>query len=207
MNPHAHWEHIYRTKATDQVSWYAPHLQTSLDLIGRTALEPDAAILDVGGGASTLVDDLLARGFTNLTVLDLSEAALDQNRARLGALSEKVHWLAADITQTNLAPAYFDLWHDRAVFHFLTDPAQRSAYVRQLVGALKPGGHAIVSTFSPDGPPRCSGLDVVRYDAPALAAALGAGFRLLDSVISLHPTPAGATQQFLSCRFQFDEHG
>jgi SAM-dependent methyltransferase len=208
MTTLAHWDQIYRTKAADAVSWYASHLDVSLQLIERAALAPDAAILDVGGGASTLVDDLLARGFTNLTVLDVSRTALDATRTRLGALSDKVRWLAADITQSEiqaeLAPAHYDLWHDRAVFHFFTDPAQRAAYVGQLVHALKPGGHAIVSTFGAEGPTRCSGLEVVRYDAPALQAALGPRFRVLHSVTSQHPTPTGATQEFLSCLFRLE---
>jgi SAM-dependent methyltransferase len=202
----AHWEHIYRTQRTDQVSWYAPHLDVSLQLISRVPLAPGAAILDVGGGASTLVDDLLARGFTNISVLDLSQAALDAARARLGPDAEKVRWLAADITQIDLEPASIDLWHDRAVFHFFTDPAQRAACARQLLRALSPGGHAVVSTFSPDGPTRCSGLDVVRYSAPALTAALSVDahprLRLLESLTTLHPTPFGTNQQFLSCLFQ-----
>ena len=204
----AHWEHIYRTNATDQVSWYAPHLDVSLQLIDRISLAHNAAILDLGGGTSNLVDDLLARGFTNLSVLDLSPAALHAARSRLGALSNKVRWLAADVTQVELVPAHYDLWHDRAVFHFFTDSAQRAAYVRQLTHALKPGGHAIISTFGPEGPTRCSGLDVVRYSASTLAAALsdisGPRLRLLESVISLHLTPSGATQQFLTCLFHLD---
>jgi SAM-dependent methyltransferase len=205
MNPLAHWDHIYRTKLTDQVSWYAPHLDVSLQMIDSIALAPDAAILDVGGGASTLADDLLASGYTNLTVLDLSQAALDASRARLGPLSEKVRWLAADITQAELEPAHYDLWHDRAVFHFLIDPAQRGAYARQLLHTLKPRGCAIISTFGPEGPTRCSGLDVVRYSADALQAALTPRLRLLESVTTLHATPFGPTQQFLSCLFQLDE--
>jgi SAM-dependent methyltransferase len=211
MNPRtnlAHWEHIYRAESPDAVSWYAPHLDVSLELISCVPLAPGAAILDVGGGASTLVDDLLARGFTNISVLDLSPAALDQARARLGPDAEKVRWLAADITQIELEPASIDLWHDRAVFHFFTDPAQRAAYARQLLRALAPGGHAIVSTFGPKGPTRCSGFDVVRYSAPALTAALSVDahpcLRLLDSVITLHSPPLGTTQQFLSCLFELE---
>lgn len=203
---HAHWDHIYRTRSADAVSWYAPHLQTSLDLIDGLALAPAAAILDVGGGASTLVDDLLARGFTNLTVLDLAPAALDVSRVRLGPAGDKVRWLAGDITVIDLDPERCDLWHDRAVFHFLTHPEERAAYARQLARALRPGGHAIVSTFGSDGPTRCSGLEVVRYDAPALQAALtaeaGSRLRLLDSRVTQHATPFETTQQFLTCLFQ-----
>lgn len=209
MTTLTHWNHIYRTRPTGQVSWYAPHLDLSLQMIASVPLAPDAAILDVGGGASTLVDDLLARGFTNLTVLDLSPAALDSARARLGTVADQVRWLAGDITRIDLEPAHYDLWHDRAVFHFFTDPAQRAAYARQLLRALKPGGHAIVSTFGPEGPTRCSGLDVMRYDAPALLTAIsldrGPRLHLLESVTSLHATPFGATQQFLSCLFRLDQ--
>lgn len=204
MNPRDHWEAIYRTKPADQVSWFAPHLHVSLDLLDRVPLAPSAAILDVGGGASTLVDDLVIRGFTNLTVLDLSPAALDAARARLGPAADGVRWLAADITQAELAPAHYDLWHDRAVFHFLTATHDRAAYIRQLVHALRPGGHAAISFFGPEGPTRCSGLDVIRYDAPTLAAALGSRFRLLETVTSLHATPSGTSQQFLSCLFRLD---
>lgn len=204
----AHWDHIYRTKPADAVSWYAPHLDASLQMIDRVPLAPDAAILDVGGGASTLVDDLLARGFRNLTVLDVAPAALDASRARLGPAAETVRWRAGDITEIDLSARSCDLWHDRAVFHFLIDPAQRAAYARQLTRSLRPGGYSIVSTFGPEGPMRCSGLDVVRYDATALHDALadntGARLRLLDSAMTLHATPFGTTQQFLTCLFQLE---
>lgn len=200
----ADWDHIYRTKAADAVSWYAPHLEVSLGMIERAGLAVDAAILDVGGGASTLVDDLLARGFTDLTVLDWSQTALDAVRARLGKAAETVRWMVGDISRVELEPARYDLWHDRAVFHFLTDATMRAAYARQMVHALRHGGHAIVSTFGSEGPTRCSGLEVVRYDAAELAGALGqaSGLRLIESVITQHATPFGTLQQFLSCLFQ-----
>jgi len=204
----AHWDHIYRTKTAEAMSWYAPHLDVSLAMIDRLALAPGAAILDAGGGASTLVDDLLARGFTNLTVLDLSQAALETSRARLGAAAERVLWVAGDITEIELEPEHYELWHDRAVFHFLTDPATRAAYARQMMRALRPGGHAIVSTFGPEGPTRCSGLEVVRYDVPALGAELSAtaasGLRLLQSIITQHATPRGGAEQFVTCLFRRD---
>lgn len=203
MNPREHWEHVYATKANDEVSWYAPHLDVSLDLIERTALSREAEIIDIGGGQSTLVDDLLARGYEHLSVLDISQAAMDGSRKRLGAMAAKVHWIADDITSVSLHPAHYDLWHDRAVFHFLTAPEDRAAYIRQLTQSLKPGAHVILATFGPQGPMRCSGLDTVRYDAVTLHHELGNRFSLIESSIHLHRTPSGAEQQFLYCRFQF----
>lgn len=204
MSTREHWEHIYGTKPTDQVSWYSPHLETSLDLIERAAPSRQAAMIDIGGGAATLVDDLLARGYENLTVLDISEAATATASKRLAAQASRVHWLIGDVAQIDLAPAQYDLWHDRAVFHFLTDPASRSAYVRQLLQALRPSGHAIIGTFGPEGPTRCSGLDVVRYDAAALRQELGPRLQLLDSFKQQHRTPFGTNQQFLYCLFQLE---
>lgn len=199
MDQKAHWEKVYGTKAPDAVSWYRPHLETSLALIERAAPERTAAIIDVGGGASTLVDDLLERGYENITVLDISQTAIDVARKRLGAASEGVHWLAGDVTEVALPAQAYDVWHDRAVFHFLTAPEQRAAYVRQVLRAMKRGGHVIVSTFGPEGPVKCSGLDVMRYDAEALHAEFGARFRLVESSKEIHQTPFGTTQQFLSC--------
>ena len=199
-----HWETVYRTKAPDAVSWYRPHLDTSLALIERAAPDRNAAVLDVGGGASTLVDDLLARGYRDLSVLDISAAALNVARERLGEAADKVTWLAADLLDAPLQQARYDLWHDRAVFHFLTEAEQRAHYLRQLARALKPGGHAVLATFGPQGPLKCSGLDTVRYDAWELARVLGDGFTLLDSTLELHATPFGTTQPFqigrASCR-------
>jgi 2-polyprenyl-3-methyl-5-hydroxy-6-metoxy-1,4-benzoquinol methylase len=199
MDVKAHWETVYHTKAPDRVSWFRPHLETSLALIERTAAGRSASIIDVGGGESTLVDDLLARGYENITVLDVSETALEVARKRLGLAAEQVHWLVADITQTDLPPAAYDVWHDRAVFHFLTDIGQRAAYVRQVARAVKPGGHVIVSTFGPEGPTKCSGLDVMRYDAESLHDQFGVRFRLMESSKEVHETPFGTTQQFLYC--------
>jgi len=199
MNTRTHWEKIYETKAQDQVSWYRPHLETSLALIERSARNRSESIIDIGGGESTLVDDLLARGFRNITVLDLSQTAIDVTKRRLGQLAERVHWIAADVTETGLEPMAYDIWHDRAVFHFLTSPHQRVAYVRQVARSVKPGGYVIVSTFGTEGPTKCRGLDVVRYDAESLRDQFGAKFRLIDSTKELHETPFGTAQQFLYC--------
>ncbi len=199
MNVQNHWEKIYKTKAPDAVSWFRPHLETSLALIERAAPGRTASIIDVGGGESTLVDDLLARGYENITVLDVSQTAIDVTRKRIGAASDKVHWLAADVTKAALEASAYDVWHDRAVFHFLTAAGERAAYVRQVAHAVKPGGHVIVSTFGPEGPTKCSGLDVVRYDAEALHNEFGVRFRLVESSRELHQTPFGTAQQFLYC--------
>jgi 2-polyprenyl-3-methyl-5-hydroxy-6-metoxy-1,4-benzoquinol methylase len=199
MDTKTHWERIFATKIPDQVSWYRPHLETSLALIKRSASNSLTPIIDVGGGESTLVDDLLARGFENVTVLDISEVAIAANRKRLGSAAGKVRWIVADITQANLEPRAYSVWHDRAVFHFLTDPQQRAAYVRQVARSVKLGGHVIVSTFGPEGPTKCSGLDVIRYDADTLHDQFGAKFRLVNSSKELHQTPFGTTQQFLYC--------
>lgn len=199
MSSQTHWEKIYGTKAPDAVSWYRPHLETSLELIQRAAPARSASIIDVGGGESTLVDDLLAQGYQNITVLDISQTAIDATMKRIGTASAQVRWLVADITATQLEPATYDLWHDRAVFHFLTAPEARVAYVRQVAKAVKSGGHVIVSTFGPDGPTKCSGLDVVRYDADSLHQEFGVHFRLLDHSTELHRTPFGTIQQFLYC--------
>jgi 2-polyprenyl-3-methyl-5-hydroxy-6-metoxy-1,4-benzoquinol methylase len=187
-----------REKAPNTVSWYRPHLETSLALIERVSSR-DSRIIDVGGGESTLVDDLLSRGYDNVTVLDISQKAIDTNKQRLGSASEGVHWLVADITKAVLPRSEYDVWHDRAVFHFLTTPADREAYVRQAANSVKPGGYVIVSTFGPEGPTKCSGLEVVRYDAESLHQEFGVHFRLLESRNELHETPFGTIQQFLYC--------
>lgn len=199
MNPQTYWEKIYREKAPNAVSWYRRHLETSLDLIERAAAGRTASIIDVGGGESTLIDDLLARKFEDITILDISQTAIDVTKKRLGAAADQVRWLVADITQAQLAPRAYDIWHDRAVFHFLTSPVQRAAYVRQAATSVKPGGHVIVSTFGPEGPTKCSGLEVVRYDAESLHNEFGMRFRLVESSRELHETPFGTTQQFLYC--------
>jgi SAM-dependent methyltransferase len=199
MDAHNHWENIYAKKAPDAVSWYRPHLERSLELIDKATPERSASIIDVGGGESTLVDDPVARGYKNITVLDISQIAIDVTKKRLGPASENIHWLAGDVTRANLAPCSYDVWHDRAVFHFLTAMRARIAYVRQVAKAVKPGGHVIVGTFGPEGPTKCSGLDVVRYDAESLHREFGVHFHLLGSSTELHHTPFGTIQQFLYC--------
>jgi 2-polyprenyl-3-methyl-5-hydroxy-6-metoxy-1,4-benzoquinol methylase len=195
-----HWEKVYGTKAWDQVSWFRPHLETSLALIERSTRGNRAAsIIDVGGGAATLIDDLLERGYRNVTVLDISQAALDVAQKRLAVAAATVRWLRADVTAAGFPAHSYDVWHDRAVFHFLTTPEQRAAYVRNVASAVKLGGHVIVSTFGPEGPTKCSGLDVMRYDAESLHGQFGPQFRLVESSKELHDTPFGTTQQFLYC--------
>ena len=199
MDAKSHWERVYATKASNAVSWYRAHLETSLALIERAAGSHSASIVDVGGGESTLVDDLLARGYQNITVLDVSQTAIDVTKTRLGAAAKQVSWFVGDITSIHVAPNAYDVWHDRAVFHFLTMSGQRAAYVRQVAAAVRPGGHVIVSTFGPEGPTKCSGLDVVRYDEESLHKQFGVRFRLEESSKELHQTPLGTTQQFLYC--------
>lgn len=199
MNAQEHWDRVYSTRAPDQVSWFQPHLETSLALIERVGDNRAASIIDVGGGASTLVDDLIARGYRHITVLDISRAAIDLARKRLRETSPSVQWLCADVTQAAFAARAYDVWHDRAVFHFLTTPDQRLGYVRNVISAVKPGGHVIVGAFGPEGPTKCSGLDVIRYDAGSLHREFGRRFRLVGSSKELHHTPFGTTQQFLYC--------
>lgn len=194
-----HWEKVYTTKAPDSVSWFQTHADMSMRLIRASGVGHDAAIIDVGGGASTLVDDLLDDGYTNLTVLDLSAAALGESRHRLGARSNAVTWAEADITRVTFMPHSIDLWHDRAVFHFLTDKADRDAYVRQVLRALKPGGHVIMATFGSNGPTQCSGLPVMRYAPDDLHAQFGEAFTLLTHEDQMHRTPFGTDQQFIYC--------
>jgi len=199
MYPKDHWEKVYASKQTDAVSWFQPHADLSLDLIKSTAAEHDAAIIDVGGGASTLVDDLLANHYTDLTVLDLSAAALQAARERLGEQESKVQWLEADITHVELPRKRYDIWHDRAVFHFLTTQKQRDAYVRTVFHSVKPGGHIIVATFAEDGPEQCSGLPVMRYNADDLHDEFGEAFILQKHQKEAHQTPFGTVQQFVYC--------
>lgn len=201
MSSRSHWEHIYTSRAATSVSWYQPHAARSLGLIRRVAGPPTAAIIDVGGGASTLVDDLLAAGYEHPTVLDLSDTALAVARERLGLHAERVHWIAGNVTAIGLTGHAYDVWHDRAVFHFVTDEDERRAYVAQLLHALKPGGHAIIATFALDGPTECSGLPVMRYSPATLHAELGAGFVLVEYSDEAHVTPAGRTQRFVYCLF------
>lgn len=199
MQAKDHWEKVYSTKAADAVSWFQPHADLSLDLIKATGAELNAAIIDVGGGASTLVDDLAAEGYCDLTVLDLSAAALTAARTRMGALAKKVQWLEADITKVEFPENRFDIWHDRAVFHFLTDPADRDVYVKTVLRSVRPGGHVIVATFAEDGPLQCSGLPVMRYRPGELHDEFGDAFTLLQHKREAHQTPFGTVQQFVYC--------
>jgi SAM-dependent methyltransferase len=196
----AHWQGVYATKAEKEVSWYQENPAPSLDLIAATGTPTDAAVIDVGGGASRLVDRLLDRGFQGITILDISAKALEAAKRRLGPRAEGVEWIAADITSWEPSRSY-DLWHDRAAFHFLTEPADRDAYVARLKKAVPSGGHVIIATFAADGPERCSGLPIVRYDPDALARTLGPGFDLVESRRHDHVTPGGNTQRFQFSRF------
>ena len=196
-----HWEGIYVRKDEDEVSWYQAHPTTSLQLLSNTGLGRDAAIIDAGGGASRLVDHLLDAGYTDITVLDIAEAALEKARARLGERARQVRWIVADLLTWQPERRY-DIWHDRAVFHFLTAAEDRRRYVEVLKRALKPDGHVIIATFAPDGPEKCSGLPVMRHSPESIAAALGAGFELLETADEHHVTPAGKVQHFNYARLR-----
>jgi len=196
----AYWENVYATKDEHTVSWFQDKPDVSLDLIRATGVKAPASIIDIGGGTSRLVDALVDEGFA-VTVLDLSEKALATSKARLGAMGAHVKWIVADIT-TWEPPQTYDVWHDRAALHFLIDPKDRVAYVKRLSRAVRPHGHAIIGTFAPDGPERCSGLSVVRYDAATIGELLGHSFEPIESRRHDHQTPAGATQRFQFSRFQ-----
>ena len=196
MDRKAHWNQIYATRPLEQVGWYQPHNLRTLALIDRLDIPPSSQVIDVGGGAATLVDDLLARGFTNVTVLDVSDAALRLAQTRLGTRADSVTWLTADITQVTLPREIYDLWLDRAVFHFLVDADDRQRYVEVVKHAQKPGGTAIIATFALDGPSSCSGLPVARYDAAELREAFGTAFTLVTEGREMHVTPSGAEQAF-----------
>ena len=199
MTHRAHWDRIYRQTPWSDVSWYQREATVSLDLIRGVTPDLDAPIIDVGGGASTLVDGLLEAGYRDVTVLDIAAAALAIAQQRLGDDAARVTWLESDLLTASLPAAGYAVWHDRAVFHFLTDPQDRSRYVAKSREAVRAEGHVIVASFAPDGPERCSGLEVVRYSPDAMHAQFGAGFRLLDSVREEHHTPSGATQAFVYC--------
>ncbi|HVL08472.1 MAG TPA: class I SAM-dependent methyltransferase [Burkholderiaceae bacterium] len=199
MQSKAHWEQVYTTKPATRVSWFQEHAHQSVELIRQTGADRESHIIDVGGGASTLVDDLVDAGYAHVTVLDLSEAALSTAKARLGERAARVSWQVGDITQVVLPAHAFDVWHDRAVFHFLTTAEERAAYVRTVLHAVKPGGSVIVATFAEDGPEQCSGLPVMRYSADALHAEFGAPFTLLSQAREEHHTPFGTVQQFVYC--------
>ena len=202
MERKAHWESIYAAKATTEVSWYQERPAKSLELIHSTGLGFGASIIDVGGGASTLVDHLLGDGYSQLSVLEISMTALAKIKKRLGRKAEAVTFMDGDVTQVTLPANHYDLWHDRAVFHFLIEADDRRKYVEVLTHALKPGGHLIMATFALDGPPRCSGLDVVRYSPESLSAELGLKFRPVRSITETHHTPFATEQKFIYCLFQ-----
>lgn len=190
-----HWENVYRSKLALETSWYQAEPRLSLDMIARTGINTDDAVIDVGGGTSLLVEFLLELGFRDLTVLDISAAALQQVCTRLGPKAREIKWIEVDITEFEPHKT-FALWHDRAVFHFLTDAKDRKCYMDRLDKALKPGGRAIIATFAPDGPSRCSGLDIVPYDAAKLGRELGEKYRLEQQERETHITPAGGEQKF-----------
>jgi SAM-dependent methyltransferase len=192
----AHWNAVYTAKSPTELSWYQPRPMRSLELLEQLGIGPATAIIDVGGGASTLVDALLDRGANNVSVLDISRAALEHAQARLGARAASVTWLEADITSADLPERAYDVWHDRAVYHFLTSAEDRRRYADVAAHALRQGGAAIIATFAPHGPARCSGLEVVRYDSEQLARELGSEFALDRSIDDLHQTPSGIAQAF-----------
>lgn len=194
MSRAQHWNTVYDTKSETEVSWFEPDPATSLTLI-TSVLPSGGSVIDVGGGASRLVDTLLQRGMFEATVLDVSEVALRKVKTRLGTLAEHIHWITGDITMLSDL-GQFDVWHDRAVFHFLTEPDDRRHYAALAARSIRPGGHAILGTFAPDGPLKCSGLDVCRYDASGLARELGPAFELRSELRSQHVTPAGKAQSF-----------
>jgi SAM-dependent methyltransferase len=199
MNGQKHWDRVYERRAPDQVSWYRPHLERSLALIDQARLPLDAAIIDVGGGASTLVDDLLDRGYRRVSVLDISAKALESARERLGSRADAVTWIVGDITRLELPADAYDFWHDRAVFHFLREEDARVRYIASVRRALKPGGHIVVATFGHAAPERCSGLEVVRYSADEIHGQFGRTFDKLSSFTELHQTPTGVEQEFVYC--------
>jgi hypothetical protein len=196
-----HWENVYRHKTADQTSWHQDVPQLSLAMIDKALSDRNTPIIDIGGGASLLVDHLLERGYSDLTILEISAAAITQSKARLGGRAEVPSWLEADVTRFNPSRRY-GLWHDRAAFHFLTDPEDRQSYVDILTRALELQGQAIIATFSLQGPKKCSGLDIVQYDAEKMALILGPAFVLLEEQEELHITPRGGEQRFNFFRFQ-----
>lgn len=202
MQTKKHWEQVYSSKPDNSVSWFQEHAKLSLRLIRETGIHKSAAIIDIGGGTSTLVDDLLLDGYSSLTVLDLSATALAAARKRLGSRAYKIEWLEENITNALLHAYAYDIWHDRAVFHFLTTPEERQAYIKTVLRSVKPGGHVIVATFAEDGPTQCSGLPVIGYNADQLHSVFGTSFKLLEHEKEEHLTPSGVIQKFIYCHFQ-----
>lgn len=197
----AHWEAVYLTKQPDEVSWFQPQPEPSLAALDRLELRNSASLIDLGGGASSLIDVLLQRGWADLSVLDISRVALEVAKGRLGRRASAVSWLVADVTTWKPTRTY-DVWHDRALFHFLTQDSHRKAYRHALEAAVGRSGYAIIATFAPDGPERCSGLPVRRYDEQSLAEELGPSLRLQHHWREEHQSPAGQTQMFTWCLFE-----
>lgn len=202
MNRQQHWENVYQSKLATEVSWYRDHLENSLQTIVNTQVDKTASIIDVGGGTSTLVDDLLAEGFENISVLDISSKAMEESQKRLGDGAKQIDWIISDITTAGLPEIYYDVWHDRAVFHFFTDAQDRLKYVEMVKRSLKIGGHLIVATFGENGPQKCSGLDVLRYSPVSMQKEFGDAFQLIYSINETHQTPFGTTQEFIYCYFR-----
>ena len=202
MNQQNHWEQVYSGNQRKNLGWYTPRLQTSLSWIKGLALGMEAPIIDVGGGASKLAGDLLEAGYQSITVLDISTSALSSVKQGLGKKAELVNWLEGDITSLEMPAQYYALWHDRALFHFLTESEQQRRYRDQLTKALQPGGHLIIGTFAPEAPPRCSGLPVQRYSREQLEITLGEGFEMKQHKQELHVTPGGVEQMYLYCHFR-----
>ena len=199
MESKAHWEHIYTSNGVREVSWFQEHAAQSIELIENTGVSLGAKIIDVGGGASTLVDDLLDQSYSAITVLDISGTALRRSQDRLGQRASLVTWLELDITRAELAPNFYDVWHDRAVFHFLTSETDRAQYLRAVRQCVKTGGHIIVASFGLSGPEKCSGLNVVRYSAESMHREFGNDFELVNTTTEVHHTPFGKDQQFIYC--------
>ena len=202
MSTKGHWEKVYQNKSSNEVSWYKPHLNLSLNLILNSTKSKDSKVIDIGGGASTLVDDLLNKGYASMAVLDVSREALKVSQDRLGNRANQVTWIEGDITNTKLPTHFYDLWHDRAVFHFLTKAEDRKKYVKTLNESLKPQGIVIIATFSLKGPEHCSGLDVIRYNPETLQVELGKNYHLIKSLEESHETPFGTKQEFIYCLFK-----
>lgn len=200
MDRKTHWEDVYRSTAAEEFGWYQAHPTMSLNLIESTGIQKTASLLDVGGGNSTLVDHLLDQNFDHITVLDISASALGRAKARLGDRADHVTWIEADITDFHSSKTY-DVWHDRAAFHFLTEAVDREKYCETMNRAVSTQGHVIIATFAYEAPPTCSGLPVVRYSPEFLALAIGSNFELVESVEQIHQTPGGNKQPFIYCRF------
>ena len=203
MNKRDFWNNVYKSKDIDAVSWYADRLDKSLELIEKNCVQKENTIIDIGSGRSSLAYDLYNLGYNNLTLLDISEEAISQTLNRLGKLPVSIKTIIGNISKITTQENLYDLWHDRAVFHFLTEESQRNKYVQNLKRSLKKNGIAIIATFGPDGPDKCSGLNTMKYDKTTLHAELGDDFQILGSKIDYHQTPFNTSQQFIYCWFKF----